>query len=218
MTTVAIVDDQALVRAGLRMIVEAEPDLVVAGEAESGQEALALVKRSRPDVTLMDIRMPGPLDGLDATRELRGRGEATRVIVLTTFDTDEFVYAALDAGASGFLLKNSPPERLLEAIRTVASGDALLEPAITTRVIAEFGRRRLRTTDDHHGWGLTERERDVLRAVATGWSNAEIARADFVSEATVKTHVAHLLTKLGARDRVQLVVRAYDSGFVRPGS
>jgi DNA-binding NarL/FixJ family response regulator len=176
-----------------------------------------MVRRVRPDVTLMDIRMPGSLDGLDATRQLHVDGAPTKVIMLTTFDTDEFVYSALDAGASGFLLKNSPPERLLDAIRTVATGDALLEPAITTRVIAEFGRRRPSTSDDHEEWGLTDRERDILRRIAGGRSNAEIAAALFLSEATVKTHVAHILAKLRARDRVQLVVLAYESGFVRPG-
>ena len=216
-TRVAIVDDQDLVRAGFRMIVEAEPDLVVVGEAASGTEALTMVGRTRPDVTLMDIRMPGGLNGLGATQRLLETGSHTRIVILTTFDTDEFLYAALDAGASGFLLKNSPPERLLEAIRTVAAGDALLEPAVTTRVIAEFGRRRPRAGTDTDNWPLTERERDILRRVASGGSNAEIARSLFLSEATVKTHVAHVLTKLGARDRVQLVVKAYESGFVRPG-
>lgn len=216
-TRVAIVDDQDLVRAGFRMIVEAEPDLVVAGEAATGLEAMDMVRRVAPDVTLMDIRMPGDVDGLAATRGLLETGSPSRVLMLTTFDTDEFLYAALDAGASGFLLKNSPPERLLEAIRTVAAGDALLEPALTTRVIAEFGRRRLVSSSDSDGWPLTGRERDVLRQVAAGWSNTEIARTMFLSEATVKTHVAHVLAKLGARDRVQLVVKAYESGFVRPG-
>lgn len=216
-THVAIVDDQDMVRAGFRMIVESEPGLVVVGEAASGADALTMVSRTRPDVTLMDIRMPGELNGLDVTRQLLGTGSPTRIVILTTFDTDDFLYAALDAGASGFLLKNSPPERLLEAIRTVAAGDALLEPTVTTRVIAEFGRRRPLAGTDTDTWTLTERERDILRRVASGCSNAEIARSLFLSQATVKTHVAHILTKLGARDRVQLVVKAYESGFVRPG-
>lgn len=216
-TRVAIVDDQDLVRAGFRMIVEAEPNLVVVGEAASGAEAVTMVRRAGPDVTLMDIRMPGELNGLDATRQLLETGSPTRVVMLTTFDTDEFLYAALDAGASGFLLKNSPPERLLEAIRTVAAGEALLEPAVTTRVIAEFGRRRPPAGADADSWPLTDREWDILRHVASGRSNSEIARSLFLSQATVKTHVAHVLTKLGARDRVQLVVKAYESGVVRPG-
>ncbi|MDQ0278504.1 DNA-binding NarL/FixJ family response regulator [Arthrobacter silviterrae] len=212
----AIVDDQELVLAGFKMIISAEPDLVVSGEARSGTEAVQMVRRIRPDVTLMDIRMPGPVDGLEATRELTRGGAATKIVMLTTFDTDDSVFAALDAGASGFLLKNSPPERMLEAIRIVAGGEALLDPAVTTRVISEFGNRRSRTAGNHGSWRLTEREGEVLRGVASGLSNAEIARMLFLSETTVKTHVAHVLAKVGARDRVQLVVRCYESGFVRP--
>lgn len=216
MISVLVVDDQDLVRAGLRMIVEAEPDLSVVGEAADGAAAVELIKRLRPDVTLMDIRMPGPIDGLAATRAVTRDGGAG-VVMLTTFDTDENIHAALDAGASGFLLKNSPPERLLDAIRTVAAGDALLEPRVTTRVIAEFSRRR-RPTSTHPGFAaLTDREREVLRHVATGRSNNEIATDLYVSEATIKSHITRLLQKFGARDRVQLVVLAYETGFVAPG-
>jgi DNA-binding NarL/FixJ family response regulator len=215
---VAIADDQQLVRAGFGMIIGAESDMTVVGEADDGPAAVQLARRSRPDVLLMDIRMPGPMDGLAATRALVSAGDVpTRVIMLTTFDSDDHVFAALDAGASGFLLKNSPPERLLDAIRTVAAGDSLLEPAVTTRVIAEFGRRRPRTQKVPELETLTERERDVLREIATGRSNTEIAARLFLSEATVKSHLGRILVKLGARDRVQAVVLAYETGFVSPG-
>lgn len=218
MIQVAIADDQHLVRAGFRMIIEAEEDMVVVGEAGDGPQAVDLARRSRPDVLLMDIRMPGPMDGLGATRAVAAADHTTtKVIMLTTFDSDDHVFAALDAGASGFLLKNSPPERLLDAIRVVATGDSLLEPAVTTRVIAEFGRRRPRTRAGSHLAGLTEREREVLREIATGRSNAEIAARLFLSEATVKSHLGRILTKLGIRDRVQAVVLAYETGFVSPG-
>lgn len=218
MIRVAIADDQHMVRAGFGMIIGAEPDMSVVGEAGDGPAAVELARRSRPDVLLMDIRMPGPIDGLGATRALVSAGDVpTKVIMLTTFDSDDHVFAALDAGASGFLLKNSPPERLLDAIRTVAAGDSLLEPAVTTRVIAEFGRRRPRTRPAAQLESLTERERDVLREIATGRSNTEIAARLFLSEATVKSHLGRLLVKLGARDRVQAVVLAYETGFVAPG-
>jgi DNA-binding NarL/FixJ family response regulator/class 3 adenylate cyclase len=215
---VVIVDDQALVRAGFRMILEAEEDIEVVGEAADGREAVAEVNRLRPDVVLMDVRMP-EVDGIEATRRLLGGdGVTAKVVMLTTFDMDEYVYEALRAGASGFLLKDVPPEQLVEGIRAVASGDALLAPAVTRRVIEEFVRRppeSVRTPppelDD-----LTAREAEILRLLARGLSNAEIAKELVVSETTVKTHVAHVLMKLGLRDRVQAVVFAYESGVVRP--
>lgn len=214
-----VVDDQELVRAGFRMMLDGEDDLAVVGEAGTGEAAVDVVRRLRPDVTLMDVRMPGAVDGITATRRLLADDDPpTRVVVLTTFDTDEHVYDALDAGASGFLLKNSPPERLLEAVRTVASGEALLEPAVTTRVVAEFSRRRTRLRPGTELDRLTARERDVLREVASGASNAEIAATLYLSEATVKAHLTHVLAKLGVRDRVQAVVYAYETGFVTPGT
>jgi DNA-binding NarL/FixJ family response regulator len=215
-----VVDDQELVRAGFRMMLDGEDDLAVVGEAGTGEAAVDVVRRLRPDVTLMDVRMPGAVDGITATRRLLADDDPpTRVVVLTTFDTDEHVYDALDAGASGFLLKNSPPERLLEAVRTVASGEALLEPAVTTRVVAEFSRRRTRLRPGTELDRLTARERDVLREVASGASNAEIAAATlYLSESTVKAHLTHVLAKLGVRDRVQAVVYAYETGFVTPGT
>jgi DNA-binding NarL/FixJ family response regulator/class 3 adenylate cyclase len=216
---VLIVDDQALVRAGFRMILEAEADMEVAGEAADGRAAIEEVRRLRPDVVLMDVRMP-ELDGIEATRMLLGEdGATTKVVMLTTFDMDEYVYEALRAGASGFLLKDVPPEQLVEGIRAVASGDALLAPAITRRVIEEFVRRPPGAAREAPPvvQELTPREREVLERIARGRSNAEIAQELFVSETTVKTHVAHVLTKLGVRDRVQAVVFAYESGMVEPG-
>jgi DNA-binding NarL/FixJ family response regulator len=219
MIRVVVVDDQDLVRAGFRLMLEGENDLAVVGEAGSGDEAVHLVRHLRPDVTLMDIRMPGTVDGVEATRRLLGvEDPPTRVIILTTFDADQYVYDALDAGASGFLLKNCPPERLLDAVRIVASGDALLEPAVTMRVITEFGRRHRSTRHDGRLGTLTAREQDILRHVATGRSNTEIAAELYLSEATVKSHLTRILQKLGARDRVQAVVYAYESGFVTPGT
>ncbi len=216
---VLIVDDQSLVRAGFRMILDAEADIEVAGEAKDGQEAIEEARRLRPHVVLMDVRMPG-VDGIEATRVLLGdEGTNTRVVMLTTFDMDEYVYEALRAGASGFLLKDVPPEQLVEGIRAVASGDALLAPAITRRVIEEFVRRppdRPREAPPAVA-ELTPREREVLTLMARGHSNAEIAEQLVVSETTVKTHVAHVLMKLGLRDRVQAVVFAYESGLVEPG-
>jgi DNA-binding NarL/FixJ family response regulator len=213
---VVIADDQRMVRAGLRMVIETEPDMAVVGEAGDGVEAVALARRLRPDVVLMDIAMPRQ-DGLAATRALLATPSPPRIVVLTTFDTDENLYNALRAGASGFLLKVSSPEHLLTAIRVVASGEALLDPAVTTRVIAAFagapGPRPPRELAD-----LTTREADVLRLMARGRSNAEIAAALAVGEATVKTHVARVLMKLGLRDRVQAVVYAYESGLVRAGA
>ena len=216
---VLLVDDQALVRTGFRMILDTEPDIGVVGEAADGLEAIECTLRLRPDVVLMDIRMPR-LDGLEATRRLlQGDTGRTRVLILTTFDLDEYVYEALFIGASGFLLKDAPPEELIHAVRVVAAGDALLSPSITRKVIEEFAHRPppdVRPTPTHAE--LTEREQEVLELVARGLSNAEIAAGLFVSEATVKTHVAHVLSTLSLRDRVQAVVFAYESGLVRPGS
>jgi len=206
-----IADDQAMVRAGFRMIVQSQPDLQVAGEAADGQEAIDLVKSERPDVVLMDIRMPR-VDGIEATRQVAA---LTRVVILTTFELDEYVFDALAAGASAFLLKAAPPEDLIKAIRVVAAGEALLAPSVTRKLIEEFAKRpepappktkQLET--------LTEREQEVLREVARGLSNAEIAKRLHVSETTVKTHVAHLLDKLDLRDRVQAVILAYEAGLV----
>jgi DNA-binding NarL/FixJ family response regulator len=215
---VLIADDQALMRAGFRMILEAEPDLEVVGEAADGREAVAEAARLRPDVVLMDVRMP-EMDGIEASRRLlHGNGD-TKVVMLTTFDMDEYVFEALRAGASGFLVKDVPPEQLVAAIRSVASGDSLLAPSVTRRLIQEFVRRppdALRTPPPELA-RLTAREVEVLRLMARGRTNAEIATKFFVSEATVKTHVAHVLAKLGVRDRVQAVVFAYESGLVLPG-
>ncbi|TML53940.1 MAG: response regulator transcription factor [Actinobacteria bacterium] len=211
---VLVADDQSLVRAGFRKILEGDPEIVVAGEAADGEEAVALARKLDPDVVLMDIRMP-KLDGLEATRLLVGDAGRSRVLVLTTFGLDEYVFEALRAGASGFLLKDAPPEQLLAAVHAVGRGDALLDPAVTRTVIAEFAgthvvRSELLAKLDE----LTEREREVFHLVARGLSNAEIARELFVSEGTVKTHVARVLLKLGLRDRVQAVVFAYESGAV----
>lgn len=217
MIRVLIADDQAMVRAGLRLILAAEDDITVVGEAADGLEAVATALRLRPDVTLMDIRMPR-LDGIAATRRLVSeQPAATRVVVLTTFDVDSYVYDALRTGASGFLLKSAPPEQLVQAIRVVAAGAGLIDPAVTRRVIEEFARAPAPGPTPPEVSRLTERELEVLRHVARGLSNAEIAASLVVSEATVKTHVARLLAKLGLRDRVQAVVYAYERGLVRPG-
>jgi DNA-binding NarL/FixJ family response regulator len=216
---VLIVDDQSLVRTGFRMILEAESDVEVVGEAADGAEALDAAAELTPDVILMDVRMPN-VDGLEATRRLLdGKSEGPRVLILTTFDLDEYVYEALRVGASGFLLKDTPPEQLVEAIHVVANGDALLSPVITRRVIEQFVRRppdsvRKPAPELEE---LTARELEMLRYVARGLSNAEIAKEAFVSETTVKTHVAHILMKLRLRDRVQAVVYAYENGVVAPG-
>ena len=215
--TIAVVlaDDQPLVRAGLRMILETEPDLSVVGEATTGAEAVEVCARERPDVVLMDVRMP-VMDGIEATRLVTGVDNPPRVLVLTTFDLDEVVYDALRAGASGFLLKDAPEDRLTNAIRVVADGGSLFAPSVTRRLIEEFAKR------DHAEPvsldGLTEREAEVLRLVARGLSNTEISAELFITENTVKTHVARVLMKLGLRDRVQAVVLAYESGMVRPRS
>jgi len=208
---VVIADDQALVRAGFRLIVQSQPDMQVAGEAADGQEAIDLVKSERPDVVLMDIRMPR-VDGIEATRQV---ASLTRVVILTTFELDEYVFDALGAGASAFLLKAAPPEDLIKAIRVVAAGEALLAPSVTRRLIEEFAKRpEPAPTKSKQLETLTERESEVLREVARGLSNAEIAQRLHVSETTVKTHVAHLLDKLELRDRVQAVILAYEAGLV----
>ena len=218
MIRVLIADDQALVRGGFRMILEAQPDMAVVGDVEDGNEALLAAADLRPDVILMDIRMPG-MDGLEATRRIVVNENAPRVLVLTTFDMNEYVYEAMKSGASGFLLKDVRPEQLADAVRTVARGDALLSPAITRRLIEEFVSRPLPGTTTPPGLDeLTEREAEVLKLIARGLSNEEIAQQLFVSMATVKTHVTHILTKLDLRDRVQAVVLAYESGLVQPGS
>jgi DNA-binding NarL/FixJ family response regulator len=217
---VLVADDQTLVRAGFRVLVESAPDLEVVGEAGDGAEAVELARQRLPDVVLMDIRMPR-MDGLEATRRIVAldRAEAVRVLVLTTFDLDEYVYQALRAGASGFLLKDTPPADLLAAIRVVAAGDALLAPSVTRRLIAEFARRPQPSAVTPAALAaLTDREREVLALVARGLSNAEIAEALVVSGATAKTHVSRVLAKLGARDRAQLVMLAYETGLVTPGS
>jgi DNA-binding NarL/FixJ family response regulator len=218
---VVIVDDQALVRAGFRMILEAEPDIEVVGEAEDGVQAVEQIKRLQPDVALMDIRMPR-LDGLEATRQVVGNGDAdhaTRVLMLTTFDANEYVYEALRAGASGFLLKDVPADQLVAGIRVVAEGDALLAPSITRRLIEEFAQHApLERTPPEALAELTARELEVFKLVARGMSNAEIAAELIVSDTTVKTHVARILMKLHLRDRVQAVVYAYESGIIQPGA
>jgi DNA-binding NarL/FixJ family response regulator len=213
---VLIADDQALVRAGFRKILEADSGLEVVAEAADGLEAVEAARRLAPDVVLMDIRMP-TLDGLEATRRLLAAGGETRVLILTTFGLDEYVYEALRAGASGFLLKDAPPEDLLAAVRVIARGDALLDPAITRAVIAELARRSVRSELARSLEDLTPREREVLELLARGLSNAEIAERFVVSDGTVKTHVANVLRKLGLRDRVQAVIYAYESGLVEPG-
>ena len=216
MTRIVIVDDQEMVRTGLRMVLDAEPEFVVAGEAGDGETAVRLVQRERPEVVLMDVRMPG-VDGIEATRRITEAHPGVAVLVLTTFDLDEYVYGALRAGASGFLLKDAPADDLVDAIRVVARGDALLAPQVTKRLILEFAARpSARSLDGLDS--ITDRELDVLRLVARGQSNAEIAETLFLGETTVKTHVSRLLSKLGVRDRVQLVVVAYESGLVQPGA
>jgi DNA-binding NarL/FixJ family response regulator len=214
---VLVVDDQALVRAGFRLILDSQPDIEVVGEATDGREALAKSRELRPDVILMDVRMP-VLDGLEATRQLLSEQEAPRVLMLTTFDLDVYVYDALRAGASGFLLKDVRPEQLTEAVRIVAGGETLLAPAITRRLIQQYVRRpRPGTTRPPTLGSLTDRELVVLKLMARGRSNTEIAAELFLSEATVKTHVTHVFSKLRLRDRAQAVVVAYECGLVEPG-
>ena len=215
--SVLLVDDQAMVRAGFRMILEAEDDIVVVGEASDGDQGVVAARQLRPDVVLMDVQMPR-LDGLEATGRIVGEPDlASRVVILTTFERADYVFEALRAGASGFLLKNAPPEDLVNAVRVVAAGEALLAPSVTRRVIEEYSRRPAPRTDDSELHRLTEREREVLSLLATGKSNSELAAHLFLGEGTIKTHVSNLLTKLGLRDRMQAVVFAYESGLVQPG-
>ena len=213
-----LVDDQAMVRAGFRMILECEPDIDVVGEASDGAQAIDVTGRLRPDVVLMDIQMPGS-DGLQATRQITSAdGAASRVLILTTFERDDYVFDALRSGASGFLLKNAPPEELVRAVRVVAVGDALLAPSVTRRIIEQFAQRPVRPQASAQLESLTQREREVLILLASGKSNAELAAELFVSEGTIKTHVSNVLSKLGLRDRVQAVVLAYESRLVTPGT
>jgi DNA-binding NarL/FixJ family response regulator len=214
---VLLVDDQALVRAGFRMILEAEDDIEVVGEASDGEQAVVAARQLRPDVVLMDVQMPR-MDGLEATgRIVREADIRSRVVILTTFEQDDYVFEALRAGASGFLLKNAPPEELVHAVRVVASGDALLAPSVTRKVIEDYARRPAPRSHEADVGRLTEREVEVLQLLATGKSNSELATHLYVGEGTIKTHVSNLLTKLGLRDRMQAVVFAYESGLVEPG-
>jgi DNA-binding NarL/FixJ family response regulator len=220
---IVLADDQGLLRKGFRMILEAEADLEVVGEAADGHDAVRLVALYEPDVVLMDVRMPS-MDGIEATRAITSSGSSTRILILTTFDLDEYAFSALRAGASGFLLKDVPPAELITAIRTVARGDAVVSPRVTKRLLEEYAHQLPdlsagRVPDDPVPAALaelTDREREVLMAVADGLSNAEIAQRLFVSEATVKSHIGRLLSKLGLRDRVQAVVLAFQTGLVRP--
>jgi DNA-binding NarL/FixJ family response regulator len=218
MIRLLIADDQDLVRTGFRMIVEGEQDLHVVAEAADGRAAVNLARHHQPDVVLMDIQMP-VTDGIQATRELTAEPEGPRVLILTTFDLDEYVYCALEAGASGFLLKDTKADRLVEAIRTIHAGDALLAPSVTRRLIAHFAARRSRAST----WStrldvLTDREREILTLIATGLSNQEISNQLYISEGTVKTHVGRIFSKLHLRDRAQAVIAAYDAGLVSPAS
>ncbi|OZC81841.1 DNA-binding response regulator [Rhodococcus sp. 06-412-2C] len=215
--TVVVVDDQELMRMGLNMVLEAQDDIEVIGEASDGAGAIEAVDRLAPAVVLMDVRMPG-IDGVSATRSITESGSDTRVLVMTTFDLDEHVLGALRAGASGFLLKDTPPEDLVSAIRSVAAGDAVVSPKVTKRLLSRFVAQSVSTTDASVLDALTGREREVLVHLATGLSNAEIAAVLHLSEATIKTHIGRILTKLDVRDRVQAVVLAYETGLVRPGS
>jgi DNA-binding NarL/FixJ family response regulator len=214
---VLIVDDQALVRAGFRAILELQEDIEVAGEAGDGGQAVTLTRELRPDVVLMDIRMPR-LDGIEATRRIAQDGNGSRILILTTFDLDEYVYEALKAGASGFLLKDVPRDQLISGIRTIAAGDTLLAPRLVRRLVEDFVRRPLPGARPKSLDELTRRELEVLILIAHGLANAEIASRLFVSQATVRTHVTHILTKLNLRDRIQAVVLAYESGLVQPGN
>jgi DNA-binding NarL/FixJ family response regulator len=213
---VLVADDQSMVRAGFRMLLSQEHDIEVVAEASNGREAIDKASRFHPTIVLMDIRMP-ELDGLQATRRILAKDDAARILILTTFDLDEYVYEALRAGASGFVLKDDPPEQLLSAIRTVAGGDALLSPSITKRVIERFARIP-QLTPRKELQDLTERELDVLRLIARGLSNAEIGEKLYISDTTVKTHITHIFQKLDLRDRVQAVVFAYETGLLEAGA
>ncbi|MGW2614913.1 response regulator [Streptomyces sp. NPDC001500] len=219
MTTVLVVDDQPLQRYGFHLLLDSVPETDVVGEAAHGAEAVRKAAELRPDVVLMDVRMPG-MDGIEATRRIVAAGGRSRVLVLTTFDLDEYVHAALRAGASGFLLKDARPEELLAGIRAVASGDAVIAPALTRRLLEEYARyvpaHRADRAEDPALGSLTDREREILVAVGKGWTNGEIAARFVLSESTVKTHVGRVLAKIGARDRVQAVIFAYDRGLARP--
>jgi DNA-binding NarL/FixJ family response regulator len=215
---VLLADDQAMVRTGFRMILESDPGIGVVGEAANGEQAAASARQLRPDVVLMDIQMPDG-DGLEATRRITSDPALhSRVVILTTFERDDYVFEALQAGASGFLIKNAPPEELLHAVRVVADGDALLAPSVTRRIIEQFARPRANPELGARLESLTHRELEVLQRLASGRSNAELAAELFVTEGTIKTHVSSLLAKLGLRDRVQAVVLAYESGLVTPGA
>jgi DNA-binding NarL/FixJ family response regulator len=216
MIRVLVADDQSLVRAGFRMIIDAQPDMRVVADASDGADALEGVRRHRPDVVLMDIRMP-VLDGIAATRRIATTADAPRVVILTTWDLDEYVFEALSAGASGFLLKDVPPEDLVRAIRVTAAGDALCAPSVTRKLIEAFTSGRATTTAAVALDSLTEREREILELMARGLSNGEVGQCLHVGESTVKTHVGHILGKLELRDRVQAVILAYEAGLVRPG-
>ena len=214
---VLLVDDQAMVRAGIHMILEAENDIRVVGEAEDGAKAVAAAHKLKPDVVLMDIQMP-LMNGLEATRQItQTPGNTCRILILTTFERDDYVFEALRAGASGFILKNAPPEDLISAVRVVAEGNALLAPSVTRRIINEFAQRTPRVDLKAGLSSLTEREIEVMRLIAKGKTNAEIAADLFVGETTVKTHISNLFAKLDLRDRVQAVVYAYESGLIQPG-
>jgi DNA-binding NarL/FixJ family response regulator len=219
MTTVLVVDDQPLQRYGLRMLLDSLPETEVVGEAAHGADAVRKAAELRPDVVLMDVRMPG-MDGIEATRRIVATGDRSRVLVMTTFDLDEYVYAALRAGASGFLLKDARPEELLAGIRAVAVGDAVIAPALTRRLLYEFARlvppRANGSDEEPKLSSLTDREREILVAIGKGWTNGEIATRFVLSESTVKTHVGRVLSKIGARDRIQAVIFAYDHGLARP--
>ncbi|WP_416973721.1 response regulator [Streptomyces sp. 4F14] len=218
MTTVLIVDDQALQRLGFRMLLQAQSDMTVVDEAVNGGEAVRKAAELRPDVVLMDVRMPG-MDGIEATRRIVESGGRSKVLVLTTFDLDEYAYDALRAGASGFFLKDARPDELVVGIRAVAAGDSVISPGITQRLIDTFTRRAPAgrgAEHEHRLAALSEREREVLAAVASGWTNTEIADRLHLAESTVKSHVSRVLAKIGARDRVQAVIFAYDAGVVRP--
>ncbi|MBY8343433.1 response regulator transcription factor [Streptomyces spinosirectus] len=221
MTTVLVVDDQPLQRYGFRILLDSVPETDVVGEAAHGAEAVRMTAELRPDVVLMDVRMPG-MDGIEATRRIVASGGRSRVLVLTTFDLDEYVHAAIRAGASGFLLKDARPEELLAGIRAVASGDAVIAPALTRRLLDEFARyvpaHRADAAEDSGFGSLTDREREILVAVGKGWTNSEIATRFVLAESTVKTHVGRVLAKIGARDRIQAVIFAYDHGLARPNT
>ncbi|MET7518778.1 response regulator transcription factor [Streptomyces sp. NPDC005480] len=219
MTTVLVVDDQPLQRYGLRMLLDSVPETEVVGEAAHGADAVRKAAELRPDVVLMDVRMPG-MDGIEATRRIVATGDRSRVLVMTTFDLDEYVYAALRAGASGFLLKDARPDELLAGIRAVAVGDAVIAPALTRRLLYEFAQLvpagANGSAEDSKLSSLTDREREILVAIGKGWTNGEIATRFVLSESTVKTHVGRVLSKIGARDRIQAVIFAYDHGLARP--